>query len=96
MASSTDAGIATGASRQDADLHRRNVQSYDKANGQHVVKIEADDTKKLQSPQSQGSILQVLDDWEVVIAPIIFTGFALFTRLWKIGLSNIVTWDEAQ
>lgn len=31
-----------------------------------------------------------------MIAPIIFTILAAFTRLWKIGLSNIVTWDEAQ
>lgn len=31
-----------------------------------------------------------------MIAPIIFTIIAAFTRLWKIGLSNIVTWDEAQ
>jgi dolichyl-phosphate-mannose-protein mannosyltransferase len=96
MASSPSAGVATGASRQDADLHRRNVQSYDKANGQHVVRLEAEDTKKLQKRQTEGGILQLLDDWEVVIAPIIFTAFALFTRLWKIGLSNIVTWDEAQ
>ena len=42
------------------------------------------------------SILQVLTDWEPVIAPVIFTLLAAFTRLWKIGASNIVTWDEAQ
>lgn len=96
MASPTS-GFATGSTREDAELHRRTVQSYDKANGQHVVKLEADDTKKLQGrPQSEGSITQILDDLEPVIAPIIFTGFALFTRLWRIGLSNIVTWDEAQ
>ncbi|CAI4218187.1 unnamed protein product [Parascedosporium putredinis] len=34
--------------------------------------------------------------WEFVIAPILFTVLAAFTRLWKIGISNIVTWDEAQ
>jgi dolichyl-phosphate-mannose-protein mannosyltransferase len=44
----------------------------------------------------QKSALQILDEWEVVIAPILFTAVAVFTRLWKIGLSNIVTWDEAQ
>lgn len=44
----------------------------------------------------QQSILQILDDWEFVIAPILFTAVALFTRLYKIGISNIVTWDEAQ
>lgn len=31
-----------------------------------------------------------------MIAPIVFTALAFFTRLYKIGLSNIVTWDEAQ
>ncbi len=46
---------------------------------------------------SQGpSILDVLDQWEWVIAPILFTAVAFFTRFYKIGLSPIVTWDEAQ
>jgi hypothetical protein len=31
-----------------------------------------------------------------VIAPLIFTFLAFFTRMWRIGLSDIVTWDEAQ
>lgn len=30
-----------------------------------------------------------------MIAPLVFTALAIFTRLWKIGLSPIVTWDEA-
>lgn len=42
------------------------------------------------------SFLAILDEWEVVIAPIMFTALALFTRLYRIGRSNIVTWDEAQ
>lgn len=37
-----------------------------------------------------------MDEWEWVIAPLVFTALAFFTRLYKIGLSNIVTWDEAQ
>lgn len=41
------------------------------------------------------SFLQVLDEWEFVVAPILFTALAFFTRNWKIGLSPIVTWDEA-
>lgn len=47
-----------------------------------------------QKPQS--SLLSILDEWEWIIAPIIFTALAFFTRMWKIGLSPIVTWDEAQ
>lgn len=42
------------------------------------------------------SILQILDDYEFIIAPLVFTALAFFTRMWKIGLSPIVTWDEAQ
>lgn len=44
----------------------------------------------------QPSPLQILDEWEWLIAPILFTALAFFTRLYKIGISNIVTWDEAQ
>jgi dolichyl-phosphate-mannose-protein mannosyltransferase len=47
-------------------------------------------------PQQSKSFIQLLDEWEFIIAPVVFTAFALFTRLWRIGLSPIVTWDEAQ
>lgn len=40
--------------------------------------------------------MHVLSGWEPIIAPIILTALALFTRLYRIGRSNIVTWDEAQ
>lgn len=107
----TNGGYTTGAGRDEAELRRRNVDSYEKANGQHVYKVEAEDTKKLQKVaipcslrgihaltllQPKSGILNFLDEWEFLIAPIIFTAFALFTRLWRIGLSPIVTWDEAQ
>ena len=42
------------------------------------------------------SFIHILDEYEFLIAPIIFTALAFFTRMWKIGLSPIVTWDEAQ
>jgi dolichyl-phosphate-mannose-protein mannosyltransferase len=42
------------------------------------------------------SFVDILDEYEFLIAPIIFTALAFFTRMWKIGLSPIVTWDEAQ
>ncbi|ETI24608.1 hypothetical protein G647_03977 [Cladophialophora carrionii CBS 160.54] len=86
-------GYTTGAGTDEAEVRRRNVASYEKANGQHVYKDEAEDTKKLQKAQT--GFIQFLDEWEFLIAPIIFTAFALFTRLWRIGLSPIVTWDEA-
>lgn len=46
--------------------------------------------------QPKASILQTLDEWEFLIAPLLFTIISFFTRMYKIGLSNIVTWDEAQ
>ena len=52
-------------------------------------------TSILQS-KSQTSILATLDDYEFLIAPLVFTILAFFTRMYKIGLSDIVTWDEAQ
>ncbi len=88
------ATAASGASVAEAEaLRRRNVSG---APDQAVAppQPEADDKKKPLKKQS--SILQILDEWEFIIAPVIFTAFALFTRLYKIGLSNIVTWDEAQ
>ena len=42
-----DSGNATGAGREEAELRRRNVSGYEKANGNQVVKLEAEDTKKL-------------------------------------------------
>lgn len=42
------------------------------------------------------SIIDTLDEYEFIWAPLIFTALAFFTRMWKIGLSPIVTWDEAQ
>jgi dolichyl-phosphate-mannose-protein mannosyltransferase len=46
--------------------------------------------------QKEQTLLEFLDEWEFLIAPLIFTIFAFFTRMYKIGLSPIVTWDEAQ
>lgn len=47
------------------------------------------------SKQKTKTFLQTLDETEHIWAPILFTALAFFTRLYKIGLSNIVTWDEA-
>lgn len=44
----------------------------------------------------EASIFRTLDEWEWVIAPIVLSFLAFFTRFYKIGLSPIVTWDEAQ
>ena len=43
-----NSGYATGAGKDDAELRRRNVTGYEKSNGSQVVRVEAEDTKKLQ------------------------------------------------
>ncbi|CAN8103402.1 unnamed protein product [Discula destructiva] len=70
-------------------LRRRNVPGQQAA---ARVSAEADDRKK---QAKQPSFLQTLSDYEWIIAPLVFTALAFFTRLYKIGISNIVTWDEA-
>lgn len=47
MATINQNGAATGISKDEADLRRRNVHSYENANGGQVVKIEAEDKKKV-------------------------------------------------
>jgi hypothetical protein len=51
---------------------------------------------KLTVTQKPQSPLELLAEFEWIIAPLIFTCLAFFTRMYKIGLSPIVTWDEAQ
>jgi hypothetical protein len=46
---STPNGVYTsGAGKDETELRRRNIQSYEKANGGAVYKLEAEDAKKLQ------------------------------------------------
>ncbi|KAG9922162.1 dolichyl phosphate-D-mannose:protein O-D-mannosyltransferas-like protein, partial [Aureobasidium melanogenum] len=85
----TNQGFATGADRDAAELRRR--AGAPAQNGAVQQQPIIDDKKKQQAK----SILNVIDDWEPIFAPILFTALAFFTRLWKIGLSPIVTWDEA-
>ncbi|KUL84819.1 hypothetical protein ZTR_07243 [Talaromyces verruculosus] len=75
---------------QKSEIRRRNVGEATK--GDNVPTISISDTKGV---AKKNSFLDVLDEWEFVIAPIIFTALSFFTRMYRIGLSNIVTWDEA-
>ncbi|KAK8200760.1 Dolichyl-phosphate-mannose--protein mannosyltransferase 2 [Zalaria obscura] len=79
----------TGSDRQAESVRRRNVPEGQQ-NGA-VAPVQVDEKTK----QKANSLLQTLDSYEPFIAPIVFTALAFFTRMWKIGLSNIVTWDEA-
>ncbi|CAG8146230.1 unnamed protein product [Penicillium nalgiovense] len=86
-----DTAVSTGA-KHESDLRRRNVPDTSKVH-MDSNRMNDEDVKKarIQSP----SFLHVLASWEPIIAPIILTALALFTRLYQIGRSNIVTWDEA-
>ncbi|KAL5611948.1 hypothetical protein BROUX41_000485 [Berkeleyomyces rouxiae] len=86
---SENAAVASGADLAEG-LRRRPVQSEGQtaAAGTPIV----DDKKKL-APKK--SALDALFQWEWIWGPIVLFALACFTRLYKIGLSNIVTWDEA-
>ncbi|KAF3766143.1 family 39 glycosyltransferase [Cryphonectria parasitica EP155] len=88
MAAAEKAAVASGADAGNA-LRRRNVPGQ---TGAAQGQLEVDDKKK---QAKKSSFLQTLEEWEFVIAPLVFTALALFTRLYKIGISDIVTWDEA-
>jgi dolichyl-phosphate-mannose-protein mannosyltransferase len=85
------AAVVSGADVGDA-ARRRNIPGTPQQVA--VPQPQAVDDKK--KAKKQPSVLEVLDQWEWLIAPIVFTALAFFTRLYKIGLSPIVTWDEAQ
>ncbi|ROW03962.1 hypothetical protein VSDG_01063 [Cytospora chrysosperma] len=89
MGATEKASVASGADAGDG-LRRRNVPDSQAGAVQHQTQ-----TAEKQKAKKQLSPLQFLDEWEFLIAPIIFTALAFFTRLYKIGISNIVTWDEA-
>ncbi|KAK2787448.1 Protein O-mannosyltransferase 2 [Emmonsiellopsis sp. PD_33] len=86
-----ETAFASGAS-QSSDVRRRNVAgSQTPASGVTNVPVEVDKKKAPRKP----SFLDLLDKWEIILAPLIFTALSFFTRMWQIGRSNIVTWDEA-
>lgn len=107
---SPSGAYSTGADRQADGLRGRAPQVT--VNGARPVDLEQDkrktkvrnfhgicdneqrtDMSRLQKAQS---FLEQWDEIESIVAPILFTFFAFFTRMYKIGLSPIVTWDEAQ
>ncbi|KAN0110285.1 glycosyltransferase family 39 protein [Hyaloscypha variabilis] len=85
--------LASGLESDSQATRRRNVPSTSSNFGM-VNRVEIDD-KKTQIKKKEQTLLEFLDEWEFLIAPLIFTIFAFFTRMYKIGLSPIVTWDEA-
>ncbi|KAI9831053.1 MAG: Protein O-mannosyltransferase 2 [Phylliscum demangeonii] len=90
---STDATFSTGADHDAYGVTRRVVVG-DGVNGSTEYGVLEVDDKKTRQPVQQ-SLWSILDQYEFLIAPLIFTALSFFTRLYKIGLSPIVTWDEA-
>ncbi|EKV12568.1 Protein O-mannosyl transferase [Penicillium digitatum PHI26] len=86
-----DTAVSTGA-KHESDLRRRNVPDASKV---HLDSTPLNDEDVKKGRIQSSSFIHVLDSWEPIIAPIILTALALFTRLYQIGRSNIVTWDEA-
>jgi len=84
----------TGADGHPEELRRRNVASSQPDAAPAVPATPAKEKEK--SKEKPFDVITFLDDYEWVWAPLIFTFFAFFTRMYKIGLSPIVTWDEAQ
>ncbi|RMZ87301.1 hypothetical protein DV736_g5470, partial [Chaetothyriales sp. CBS 134916] len=98
LSMAADNALATGASKEGRDSqvrlrHPANDTATAYGKNPTAAAVDAEDIKKLH--KAKPSLLQTVDEWEFVIAPLVFTLFAAFTRLWKIGLSPIVTWDEA-
>lgn len=47
MATGTHHAVTTGVSKNTDEMRRRNIHSYENANGGQVVKVEAEDKKKV-------------------------------------------------
>jgi dolichyl-phosphate-mannose-protein mannosyltransferase len=93
MATEKAAAVASGADVGNGLRQRPAAVAQVQSGVTGPVPTQPEDNKKL--VKKEQSILQTLDEWEFIIAPLIFTALAFFTRLYKIGISNIVTWDEA-
>lgn len=75
-----------------AQLKRRRVGIKDESEEEIVVMEEEQETTvvKVASVRSESTI-----DWTDLVGVILLTAAAIFTRMWRIGRSDIVTWDEA-
>lgn len=86
----------TGAGDEGQELRRRNIPGQDGSNGAILERPSSGEPDDKKARQPQTSIFKTLNEYEFILAPLVFTFFAFFTRMYKIGLSPIVTWDEAQ
>ncbi|KAF8544482.1 protein O-mannosyl-transferase 2 [Trichophaea hybrida] len=87
MASNTTT-YGTGVGLDVAGLRKRTAGEVPA----HTPLLPEEDEKKYLKSKPNGVDIESI---ESIIAPIVFTLLAFFTRMYKIGQSNIVTWDEA-
>ncbi|CAN6652047.1 dolichyl-phosphate-mannose--protein mannosyltransferase 2 [Trichomonascus vanleenenianus] len=88
MASAT----ASGVKREGDELRQRGGPRGAAPMPSYMTQSEEDDKKK---GAPDGSLINDLSKLESWAAPLLFTALALFTRLYQIGKSKNVTWDEA-
>ncbi|CCC07367.1 hypothetical protein SMACR_02375 [Sordaria macrospora] len=87
------ATMVSGADPLGDAVRRRNVASVTPTAFETPQSV---DNKKAVVPvKKEQSFLDSIASREWIIAPLVFTFLAFFTRFYKIGLSPIVTWDEA-
>lgn len=95
--------IPAAESKSVTDPLLQDGDDIDSLKKQNASKLTSDlDSKSKTTNQSSSKFAlqdgSLISDWrtlESFIAPLIFTGLSLFTRLYQIGKSNSVTWDEA-
>jgi dolichyl-phosphate-mannose-protein mannosyltransferase len=83
----------TGADAQAEELRRRNVAGQTASPVVSQAQIKEKSKEKVRALRP---VFERIHSYEFIWAPLIFTALAFFTRMYKIGLSPIVTWDEAQ
>ncbi|KAE8378742.1 Dolichyl-phosphate-mannose-protein mannosyltransferase-domain-containing protein [Aspergillus bertholletiae] len=83
-----DSASSTGVNLA-SDMRRRNVPHTE------GPRRESSGTEESKYKPKPNPSVSALDNWEPVIMPILLTAMAIFTRMYQIGRSNIVTWDEA-
>lgn len=86
-----DSASSTGVNLA-SDMRRRNVPHTE---GLRRKPDGTEESKRKPQLKANPSV-SILDNWEPLIMPILLTAVAIFTRMYRIGRSNIVTWDEAQ
>ncbi|OOF96214.1 glycosyltransferase family 39 protein [Aspergillus carbonarius ITEM 5010] len=74
-----------------SEVRRRTAPLTEKLSHVPGHKVSDDDKPK----PEPASFISAVAHWEPTIAPLFLTALAIFTRMYNIGRSNIVTWDEA-